>query len=225
MRAPAPRSLENVRVWVFDLDNTLYPARALYDEIGVRMTDYIARTLSLPEAEAHELRERYFHQYGATVVGLARHHGIDAQDFLRDVHTADHSVLSADEDLRAMIARLPGRRVIFTNGGGGHAQRVLERLELADLFDTVFDIENAALTPKPQRGSYDQLLAVCGFAASEALLIEDTLRNLEPAHDMGFATALVGDVHPEPLPAYVDHWAHDVKALLAGFLGEPPETR
>lgn len=207
-------SFADIRTWVFDLDNTLYPARALYDEIGERMTSYIMRATGFDEAGALEIRERYFHQYGATVVGLMRHHGIDASDFLQDVHLADHSVLEPDAELRALIEALPGRRIIFTNGGGGHAERVLKSLKLEGLFDTVFDIETAELTPKPQRGSYERLLAHCGCDAKGAILVEDTLYNLEPAHDMGFATALVGVVHPAPLPPYVDHYAPDVKALL-----------
>jgi len=204
----------NIRAWVFDLDNTLYPASDLYDEIGVRMTEYIARALSVGNARAQELRERYFHEYGATVVGLTRHHGVDASDFLRDVHTADHSVLSADPELRDLISGLSGCRIIFTNGGGGHAERVLEALGLADLFEIVFDIEAAELAPKPQQLSYDRLIAASGIDPSQSILVEDTLRNLEPAHAMGFVTALVGAVHPDPRPAYVDHWAPDVKALL-----------
>jgi putative hydrolase of the HAD superfamily len=207
-------SFADIRTWVFDLDNTLYPARALYDEIGERMTRYIERATGLDTHGALEIRERYFHQYGATVVGLMRHHDVDARDFLLDVHQADHSVLEADAELRALIERLPGRKIIFTNGGGGHAERVLESLKLDGLFDAVFDIETADLTPKPQRACYERLLAHCGIEAAGAILIEDTLQNLEPAHALGFATALVGVVHPEPRPAYVDHWAGDVKALL-----------
>jgi len=210
-------------VWVFDLDNTLYPARDLYDEIGERMTAYISRTLAVPAAEALEVRERYFHEYGATIVGLVRHHRVDAHDFLRDVHTADHSVLTPDPELGPLIARLPGRRLIHTNGGGGHAERVLERLGLAGLFEAVFDIEAAELTPKPQRQSYERLAARFGFSPRRAVLIEDTLRNLEPAHEMGFMTALIGAVHPAPRPPYVDHWAHELKDFLRLALGD--ETR
>lgn len=200
--------------WVFDLDNTLYPVADIYDEIGARMTAYIARTLSLGDADALALRERYFHQYGATVVGLAAHHRVDAHDFLADVHNADYSVLAPDPELAELIATLPGRRIIFTNGGGGHAERALSRLGLDNLFDTIVDIERCGLAPKPQRAAYEALLRECGIAASGALLVEDTLRNLEPAHALGFTTALVGPIHPEPRPAYVDHWAQDVKALL-----------
>ena len=207
-------SFADIRTWVFDLDNTLYPARALYDEIGERLTSYIMRATGFDEPGALEIRERYFHQYGATVVGLMRHHDIDARDFLLDVHQADHSALKPDAELRALIDALPGRRIIFTNGGGGHAERVLTSLNLDGLFDVVFDIETAELTPKPQRASYERLMAHCGIEADGALLVEDTLYNLEPAHEMGFSTALVGVVHPAPLPPYVDHYAPDVKALL-----------
>jgi putative hydrolase of the HAD superfamily len=212
-----------VRDWVFDLDNTLYPARTLYDEIGERMTAYIAQALGLPHDEALVVRERYFYEYGATVVGLVRHHDVDARDFLRHVHEADHSVLVPDAELSALIERLPGRRLIHTNGGGGHAERVLERLGLSAAFDAVFDIEAAALTPKPQRESYERLIAAFAIEPRGAVLIEDTLRNLEPAHELGFTTALIGAVHPEPRPAYVDHWAHELKDFLRLALGE--ETR
>jgi putative hydrolase of the HAD superfamily len=203
-----------IRAWVFDLDNTLYPVADIYDEIGARMTAYIARTLALPDSEAFALRERYFHQYGATVVGLAEHHGVDAHDFLADVHNADYSVLSPDPDLAAQIAALPGRRIVFTNGGGGHAERALARLGFADLFETIVDIETCGLAPKPQREAYERLVAHCALDPLETLLVEDTLRNLEPAHALGFTTALVGPIHPEPRPPYVDRWARDVKQLL-----------
>ena len=210
-------SFSGIRTWVFDLDNTLYPARALYDEIGERMTRYIERATGSDTAGALEIRERYFHQYGATVVGLVRHHDIDARDFLLDVHEADHSVLEPDAELGALIGALPGRRIIFTNGGGGHPERVLESLGLAGCFEAIFDIESAHLAPKPQRESYERLVAACGIDPRASIFIEDTLRNLEPAHALGFTTALVGEVHPDPRPGYVDHWARDVKTLLRKF--------
>lgn len=202
------------KVWVFDLDNTLYPVSEIYDAIGDRMTDYIARALTLQHEAALELRERYFHQYGATVCGLAQHHGVDAHDFLAYVHGVDYGVLRPDPELAALIAGLPGRRIVFTNGGGGHGQRALRALGLDTLFERVFDIEDARLAPKPQEAAYQRLLEACAFDAPNALLVEDTLKNLEPAHALGFQTALVGAVHPAPRPPYVDHWAADVKQLL-----------
>jgi len=214
--------LSDVEAWVFDLDNTLYPvASALYDAIGARMTAYIARTAQVDEAEALRLREYYFHQYGATVVGLAKHHHIDANDFLVHVHDLDHSqTLTPDPELNTLIARLPGRRIVFTNGGGGHAVRVLQALELTHLFEHLFDIEAAALTPKPQAGAYQALVRATGIVPSRAVFIEDTLRNLAPAHALGFLTVLVGSRSGDADIGFVDHWAPDLKTFLRQALDD-----
>ncbi|MEJ0060006.1 MAG: pyrimidine 5'-nucleotidase [Terricaulis sp.] len=211
--------LASVRDWVFDLDNTLYSAEStLYEAIGVRMTAYIARAVGLDLVAAEALQERYFLEYGATVVGLARHHAIDAADFLADVHDVDSSVIVPDPDLRALIAALPGRKFVFTNGGGGHAERMIARLELAGVFDDVVDIEAVALEPKPQHGAYQRLIDRCQIEPARTALVEDTLRNLIPAAELGFLTVLVGAVHPEPPPPYVHHVAHDLKDFLRDAL-------
>lgn len=210
--------VSRIRDWVFDLDNTLYPAPALYDEIGERMTDYIARAVGVDRTRALELREHYFHEHGATVVGLTRTHGVDARDFMAYVHEADYSVLTPDPALAALVGALPGRKIIFTNGGGGHAERTLKALGLDQQFDLIFDLDAADYAPKPQRNAYERLLSAFDIHPAQAMLVEDTLRNLEPAHEIGFATALVGPIHPEPRPPYVDHYAHDVHTLLRSWL-------
>jgi putative hydrolase of the HAD superfamily len=204
--------------YVFDLDNTLYPVSEIYDAIGHRMTAYIARKLKLDEAEALIVRERYFHQYGATVTGLSRHHGVDARDFMANVHDVDYATLIPDPDLAALIARLPGRRIVFTNGGGGHGQRALKQLGLEALFERVFDMEDAGFAPKPDPQAYARLISACGLEPARTILIEDTLKNLEPAHALGFTTVLVGPVHPEPNPPYVDARYPDAKAFLRDHL-------
>lgn len=213
----------HIRAWVFDLDNTLYPAPALYDAIGVRMTAHIARALNVDEDEAHRLRELYFHSHGATVAGLAQEHGLDASAFLHDVHQVDYSVLKPDPELAALIAALPGRRLVFTNGGGGHGQRALESLALRGLFERVFDIESSGITPKPQRAAYERLIAACGIDPRESAIIEDSPRNLEPAHALGFTTALVGEAAAGAKPAYVDYASVELKDLLRLALSR--ETR
>jgi putative hydrolase of the HAD superfamily len=201
--------------WVFDLDNTLYAAESeLYDALGAKMTAYVARATGLAHAEAFALQERYFHQYGATIVGMVEHHGVDAHDFLTDVHDVDLSPVPPDPELAELIRALPGRKFVFTNGGGGHAERMIAHLRLDACFDGVFDIMHAQLKPKPQRAAYEQLIATFDIKPNNAVLIEDTLRNLEPAHDLGFATILIGPVHPDPLPPYVDHYTRDLKAFL-----------
>jgi putative hydrolase of the HAD superfamily len=218
----------HVRDYVFDLDNTLYPVNEIYEVIGERMTEYIAQALRLDRAEALIVQERYFHQYGATVSGLMKHHGLDGRAFMAHVHDVDYSTLIPDPELIDLIARLPGRRIVFTNGGGGHGQRALKQLGLDAHFERVFDMEDAGFTPKPERAAYDQLISTCEIDPRGAVLVEDTLKNLEPAHAMGFYTVLVGPVHPEPKPDYLDARYPDVKAFLRDHLaqvGVAAETR
>ena len=207
-------ALASAEAWVFDLDNTLYSTPLLYDAVGARMTAYIARALGVSDHEAMVLRERYFEDYGATVAGLSRHHAMDAHDFLAHVHDVDYSVLDPDPELGALIAQLPGRKIVFTNGGGGHGQRALAQLAIAHCFELVFDIEAAGLAPKPHRAAYERLIAACGIDPTKSVLIEDTSRNLEPAHALGFSTVLVGGEGG----AHVHHAAPDVKAFLRSVL-------
>jgi len=208
-------SARTIESWVFDLDNTLYAADStLYDVIGARMTAYVARVTGLAHDAALALQEHYFHHYGATIVGMVAHHDVDPDDFLHHVHDVDVSLVPPDLELGQLIAALPGRKYVFTNGGGGHAERVVAQLGIAHCFDGLFDISGAGLSPKPQPASYERLLARYDIAPSRAVLVEDTLRNLEPAHALGFKTVLVGAVHPEPRPAYVDLHVPDVKAFL-----------
>lgn len=210
---------DGIRDWVFDLDNTLYPASStMYDVIGKRMTAYVMRVTGLDAVEAERLQDRYHLEFGATVVGLARLHDVDPHHFLAEVHAVDAHVVEPDPVLERLLARLPGRKIVFTNGGGGHAERVVSRLGVAHHFEHLFDLEAAGLMPKPQRAAYERLISACEIDPVRAILFEDTMRNLEPAHELGLATVLIGAVHPEPRPSYVDHWAHDLKDFLHALL-------
>ncbi|MFT3727416.1 MAG: pyrimidine 5'-nucleotidase [Terricaulis sp.] len=218
--------MSSARTWVFDLDNTLYPpTSALYDAVGARMTAHIVREVGVDEDRALELREAYLHSHGATVIGLAEVHGVDARAFLVDVHTVDYpSLLAPDAELNALIARIPDRKIVFTNGGGGHALNALSALGLLDHFDAVYDIEAVGLAPKPQQRAYARLIESAGIEPRGSIFIEDTLRNLEPAHALGFTTVLIGAVHPGAHIGYVDHWAHDLKAFLRKALDGQSQT-
>ncbi len=187
-------------VWVFDLDNTLYPAdHTIFDTIGDRMTAYIARHVGVSPEAALALRERYHDGYGATVIGLVKNHGVDAEDFLDNVHDTPLDGVAPDPELAALIGALPGRRIVFTNGARSYAHRIIAQLGLTDVFERIVALEDVGLIPKPERQAYERLVALCGFDPRRAAMIEDHARNLEAAAAMGFATVLVGtDVAPAP---------------------------
>jgi putative hydrolase of the HAD superfamily len=209
----SPDAFAHVRAWVFDLDNTLYPPEIrLFDQIDRRMTDYVMRTLGLAQAEADALRKQYWRDYGTTLAGLMMHHGIDPVPYLVDVHTIDFSVLNPCMVLRAGIARLPGRRVVYTNGSAPYAMRVLEARGLSGLFDAVYGVEHAGHHPKPRREAFDTVFAADGLQPTLAAMFEDDPRNLQVPHALGMRTVHVA---PEALKAaHIHHHTPD----LGGFL-------
>lgn len=182
-RAPDRARFERVEAWIFDLDHTLYPPSVgLLDRVDKRMTETIAETLSIELEEASSLRRAYWIEYGATLEGLTRSHGVERDAFLAAAHDVALDGLEACRRMRGALAALPGRLFVHTNGSRAHARRVLERLELADLFDAVFAIEDVGYTPKPAPAAFAAMRARAGVRAERAAMIEDTLGNLaEPA--------------------------------------------
>ncbi|MBF9059763.1 pyrimidine 5'-nucleotidase [Rhodobacterales bacterium HKCCSP123] len=203
----------HVETWVFDLDNTLYPPEmALFDQINVRMTDWVMRVLGVDRAEADALRHRYWRDHGTTLAGLMRHHGIDPGPYLEEVHQIDFTVLTPDAGLAAAIAALPGRRIVYTNGTAPYARRVIAQRGLDGLFDAVYGVEHAGLIPKPERDAFEAVFALDGLAPERAAMFEDDPRNLRVPHAMGMRTVHVA---PEAEAAeFIEHHTDD----LAGFL-------
>ncbi|HEU0045963.1 pyrimidine 5'-nucleotidase [Sphingomonas sp.] len=216
-----PPALTHVETWIFDLDNTLYPARAnLFAAVDRRMTDYIVRLLGLDAAAARALQKGYFHAHGTTLAGLMAEHGVDPHHFLTDVHDIEMDVLEHDAPLAAAIARLPGRKLVFTNGDAPYAARVLERLGLGASFEAVHDVHAMALRPKPAASAYEGLCAAHGIAPGRALFVDDMARNLAPAKAIGMTTVWV-DNGSEQAPGserhFIDYtvaelgpWLHDI---------------
>ena len=217
------------QVWVFDLDNTLYPAECdLFAEIDQRMTDFVARFLRLPRDEARATQKRYYAEHGTTLNGLMTMHGMAPDEFLDHVHEIDLSPLPRTPDLAAAITALPGRKFVYTNGSRGHARRVTDYMGLGHVFDGQFAIEDSGFKPKPNLSSYDAFNHLFGIDPRQAVFFEDLARNLAPAHAMGFATVLVQsakDWSHEPaaarpagigddLPPHIDYVTRD----LTGFL-------
>lgn len=206
-------SFTRVSTWVFDLDNTLYPpATRLFDQIDRRMTAYVMRELNLPEARADRLRHDYWQSYGTTLAGLMTHHGIDPGPYMVEVHDIDFSVLSPAPELRAGIAALPGRRIVYTNGSAPYAQRVLEARGLSGLFDAVYGVEHASYHPKPRPEAFAAVFGADGFETASAAMFEDDPRNLRVPHELGMRT-----VHVAPAAAPAAHIHHHTDDL-EGFL-------
>jgi len=148
--------LSHIGHWVFDLDNTIYPAECnLFAQVDVRIGAYIAETLDLPHDEARRMQKGYFRRYGTTMKGLMQEYGIDPHHFLDYVHDIDYSPVPPSGDLAAVLGRLDGPKYIFTNGSVKHAEAVLDRLGVAGLFADIFDIAAAGFHPKPLDPFYD----------------------------------------------------------------------
>jgi putative hydrolase of the HAD superfamily len=187
-----PRAFGHVETWVFDLDNTLYPHHVnLWQQVDVRIRDFVADRLGVGKDEAYRIQKDYYRRYGTTMRGLMTEHGVHADDFLSYVHKIDHSPLQPNPVLGAAIARLPGRKLILTNGSRDHAGNVLDRLGIAHHFEAVFDIVAAELEPKPAAQTYRRFLDLHGVDPARAAMFEDLARNLAVPHELGMTTVLV----------------------------------
>lgn len=217
--------LRHVDSWIFDLDNSLYPASAnLFALIDIRMGEYIQRLLACDAQEARRVQKAYFHEHGTTLAGLMAAHGVDPHDFLDYVHDIDLARLSADPALMAAMDRLPGRKFVFTNGDEAYASRVLERLGLANAFDGLHDIHAMNYVPKPSPAAYAALCDRHAIDPVRALFVEDMARNLAPAKALGMITVWVDNgsergAH-EADPAFIDYRIADIGTWLTDILGD-----
>lgn len=186
------RSFRQVETWVFDLDNTLYPHHLnLWRQVDVRIRDFIAEFLKVSHEQAFRIQKDYYKRYGTTMRGLMAEHGLNPDDYLEFVHQIDHSPLTPNPALGAALEKLPGRKLILTNGTRKHADAVMKRLEVHGHFEDVFDIIAAELEPKPLAKTYDRFLARHDVDPTRAAMFEDLARNLEAPHALGMTTVLV----------------------------------
>ena len=187
-----PRSFAHVDTWVFDLDNTLYPHHVnLWQQVDKRIGEFVATWLNVSAEEARRIQKDYYRRYGTTMRGMMTEHGVRADDFLAYVHRIDHSPLEPNPVMGAAIAKLPGRKLILTNGSTDHVEKVLERLGLSGHFDAVFDIIAAEFEPKPAPQTYQRFLKLHDVDAANAAMFEDLARNLSIPHRLGMTTVLV----------------------------------
>ena len=223
------RGFGHVETWVFDLDNTLYPHHLnLWQQVDERIRAFIADFLKVPHDEAFRVQKDYYKRYGTTMRGLMTEHGLNPDDYLEFVHQIDHSPLEPDPALGAALTRLPGRKLILTNGTRKHADAVMKRLNVHEHFEDVFDIVAAELEPKPSAKTYERFLARHDVDASRAAMFEDLARNLAAPHALGMTTVLVvpegtrevfredWELEGRDAP-HVDHLTDDLAGFLVGI--------
>jgi putative hydrolase of the HAD superfamily len=187
--------------WIFDLDNTLHDAsQHIFPHISLSMTAYLQEHLHLSQSDAHELREHYWHRYGATLSGLIRHHGTDPEHFLYHTHQFPdlEKMIVRLPRLRTVLRSLPGRKVVFSNAPLNYAVAVLKLLKVGDLFDQVWAIEHTRYRPKPDFAGFRRLMRQHNVLATECVMVEDSLENLQAAKRLGMRTVWVntGNRHP-----------------------------
>ncbi len=212
--------LAHITTWLFDLDNTLYPHEAeVMALIEARMSAFVARETGLSPEEAYQLQKRYLNEHGTTLAGLMAHHGVEPHRFLDEVHDVSLDSLHPDFELNGLIDRLPGRKIVFTNGDSRHAVRILDRLAMGDLFDGLFHLEHANFVPKPNLETFELMMAAHGVVPGETAFFEDSPRNLKPAKGLGMITILVGPKATANHDDFVDIRSLSLKAFLNDHFG------
>lgn len=186
------KSFSNINHWVFDLDNTLYPPEArLFDQIEIKMTEWVSQNLSISKYKANILREKYWKNYGTSLAGLMREHHIRPEDYLTYVHDISFDSLESNPILKNLIAALPGRKIVYTNGTAPYAKRVLGALGLESVFDHVYGVENADYFPKPEEKAYKIIFKKEQLNPLKSAMFEDEPRNLKVPYLLGMKTVFV----------------------------------
>jgi putative hydrolase of the HAD superfamily len=203
------------RTWIFDLDNTLHDAAPhIFPHINRAMTEYLQSHLDLDETAAGDLRRNYWQRYGATLLGLMRHHGIDPRHFLWHTHQFPklQAMLVREPRLRPTLRRLPGRKFVFSNAPVHYARAVLKLLAVADLFDGVFTIESTRFRPKPDSYGFLRVCRANRLRPQRCIMVEDSLDNLRTAGRLGMKTVWV--TRAQRAPGFVDVKIANLTQLL-----------
>lgn len=193
------------RVWLFDLDNTLHNAAPhIFPHINRSMREYIERYLSVDSTEATRIRQDYWQRYGATLLGLIKHHRIDPHHFLEQTHRFDclKRMVVGERPLDAALRKIPGRKILFSNAPQHYAEKIIRQLHIRKHFNSIWTIERLRFQPKPLSGAFHRLLDKEGLKAEQCVLVEDSPQNLRAAKRLGMKTVLIS---PNiGIPGYVD---------------------
>ena len=219
-KSAAEFPINEIQDWVFDLDNTIYPAASnLFVRVAVRITEFVAQHFEVEHDEARVIQKDLFQRYGTTMRGLMVEQGLAPEDYLHFVHDIDVSDLPYEADLDRMLGALPGRKHIFTNGTVPHAENILNAYGIRHHFEHIFDIVGADFVPKPAASAFDLFIAKTQINPHAAVMVEDMARNLEPAAALGMRTVwLASDIEWANEGAdqdYVHYAAADLKTFLS----------
>ena len=187
-------SLSSIKNWIFDLDNTLYPPEEnIFSQIDKKMTSFISNSLDISIDEAYEIQKENFVNHGTTLAGFMndKNNKINPDKFLEYVHDIDLSTLKEDNKLREVLLLIPGKKYIFTNGTKHHAENVLKKLNLENIFQSIFGIKEANYLPKPNVKTYNLFLKNNKIDPKTSIMFEDMSRNLVPAKELGMTTVLL----------------------------------
>jgi putative hydrolase of the HAD superfamily len=224
-------AFEHVDTWVFDLDNTLYPADCdLWPKIDARITLFLAHLFGLDGMSSRALQKYYYLNYGTTLRGLMIDHNISAEQFLTFVHDIDRSSLLPNHSLAKAITALPGRKLILTNGSREHALQTARALGIDTMFEDIFDIVAADFVPKPEAATYDRFFEKHAIDPTRACMFEDLAQNLIVPHARGMKTVLVMprpgqmdhreacEITSEVIPDHIDFATVNLEAFLASMV-------
>lgn len=222
------RLLARADSWLFDLDNTLYPAHTdLFSQIDQRMTSFIAKYLSISATDARTIQKAYWTSHGTTLNGLMAEHQMPPEPFLEYVHDIDVNILRYDARLDRGLSNISGRKIIFTNGTVRHAENVLNQLQLRHHFESIFDIAATGYVPKPNVDAYQHIISAAGLRAHHTVMVDDSVKNLRPAFDLGMTTVWAAGKSewsgpdPQPNEAHIHHRTDDIGGFLETIF---PET-
>ena len=196
---------KKINTWIFDLDNTLYSADSgIFQQVHDLMGQFVSSHLDIDIEEAKIIQKKYYKQHGTTLRGMMDNHGIDPDHFLAEVHKLDYSIVGPNHKLNKELKKLQGRKIIYTNANMQHALNVLERIELSNFFDEIYDIKMANYIPKPELAPYEQMIAQFEIETKSSAMFDDIAKNLVPAKNVGFTSVWID--------AGYENFSDDIKA-------------
>ena len=213
-----------IDTWVFDLDNTLYSADSgIFQQVHKLMGKFIVEHLNVNINEAKNIQRKYYRKHGTTLRGLMDNHGIDPDSFLEEVHKLDYSIVSPNLKLAKNLENLNGKKFIFTNANKKHADIILDKLKITNLFEGIFDIKMANYIPKPEIQTYEKLIETYNINPNKTIMFDDIAKNLVPASKIGFTTVWIDVGHENfsddiaSSKKYLDHQTKDLSNWLSNI--------